>query len=122
MLLRLPLASLRFATFLPSFLFVLPGYFTGPLAMKALAKRNEEEGHSQFKAIAGGLGIGLNVVSLFALLWKLQSAGFYNVPRAGSTLGKVVQVLGATYLSTSLLLRWHNLLVKGALCWWRRFL
>ncbi|RXW13628.1 hypothetical protein EST38_g12226 [Candolleomyces aberdarensis] len=112
-LLRLPLAFLRFAAFLPSFLFVLPGYFTGPLAMKALAKRNEEEGYSQFKAIAGGLGISLNVASLFALLWKLQSAGFYNVPRAGSTLAKVVQVLGATYLCTSLLLRWHNLLVKA---------
>ncbi|KAJ3508497.1 hypothetical protein NMY22_g16594 [Coprinellus aureogranulatus] len=107
---RLPLTLLRFAAFLPSLIFVLPAYFTGPLADRLLAKPDEEEGHAQFKAIAGGLGIGANMALLFGILWKVGPFG--SLWDTGK-LRKLVHVLAATYFCTSVLMRWHNLLVKA---------
>jgi glycerol-3-phosphate O-acyltransferase/dihydroxyacetone phosphate acyltransferase len=109
----LPLSTLRFAAFLPPLLFVFPAYFTGPLADGLLAKPDEEEGHAQFKAIVGGLGLGVNISLLFGLLWKLQDLGTWGGLWATDKVKKIIQVLGTTYLCTSLLVRWHNLLVKG---------
>ncbi|KAF6760508.1 glycerol-3-phosphate O-acyltransferase [Ephemerocybe angulata] len=113
MLTRLPLAVLKFTLFFPSLLFVLPGYFTGPLAKRLLAKPEEEEGFSQFKAIAGGLGVGANIALLFGALWRFQDAGYYAGAGASHKLGRIAQTLGVTYLGATLLMRWHNLLVKG---------
>lgn len=119
MVARFPLAIIRFVAFLPSLLFVLPAYVTGPLADKLLAKPDEEEGHAQFKAIAGGLGIGANVSLLFGALWKLRAIGIHGTLTATSKFKRLVQVLLTTYLCTSLLMRWCSLLVKGVLlpCW-----
>ncbi|TEB30908.1 hypothetical protein FA13DRAFT_1764336 [Coprinellus micaceus] len=109
----LPFSTLRFAAFLPPLLFVFPAYFTGPLADGLLAKPDEEEGHAQFKAIVGGLGLGVNISLLFGLLWKLQDPGTWGGLWATDKVKKIIQVLGTTYLCTSLLVRWHNLLVKA---------
>ncbi|KAF5339816.1 hypothetical protein D9611_009144 [Ephemerocybe angulata] len=91
MLTRLPLAVFQFTLFFPSLLFVLPGYFTGPLAKK----------------------VGANIALLFGALWRFQDAGHYAGAWASHKLGRIARTLGLTYLGATLLMRWHNLLVKG---------
>ncbi|KAJ3524857.1 hypothetical protein NMY22_g10822 [Coprinellus aureogranulatus] len=115
---HLPLAIIRFAAFLPSLIFVLPAYFTGPLADRLIAKPDEEEGHAQFKAIAGGLGLGANMALLFGILWKVGPFGsLWDTSR----FRKLVHVLAATYVCTSVLMRWHNFLVEANYTELKRF-
>lgn len=54
----------RFIFFLPPLLAHIPAYLTGSLASRFLATRGEEEGQAQFKAIFGGLGLGLGYSSV----------------------------------------------------------
>ncbi|KDQ23397.1 hypothetical protein PLEOSDRAFT_1049000 [Pleurotus ostreatus PC15] len=59
----------RALCFLPPFLVHRPAYIFGTLAARFLAKREEEEGQTQFKAIFGGFGSGL---SYGLVTWRLS--------------------------------------------------
>ncbi|KAJ7594960.1 hypothetical protein C8J56DRAFT_928097 [Mycena floridula] len=58
-ILSLPKAVFQTALFIPPFLLHLPGYIIGNLTMKCLATPGEEEGEAQYRAIGGGIGLGL---------------------------------------------------------------
>jgi glycerol-3-phosphate O-acyltransferase/dihydroxyacetone phosphate acyltransferase len=61
----------RAILFLPPLLAHIPAYLLGRLSVRLLATRGEEEGVAQFKAVFGGLGMGLSYtgISLGLLTW-----------------------------------------------------
>jgi glycerol-3-phosphate O-acyltransferase / dihydroxyacetone phosphate acyltransferase len=69
--------------FLPPLLVHIPAYVLGRLSVRLLATPGEEEGEAQFKAVFGGLGMGLSYtgVSLGLMTWLAKSSKGIVNPR-----------------------------------------
>ncbi|KAF7419297.1 hypothetical protein PC9H_001884 [Pleurotus ostreatus] len=125
----------RALCFLPPFLVHRPAYIFGTLAARFLAKREEEEGQAQFKAIFGGFGSGL---SYGFVTWRLSkwlqgiasgTQGVFLSTRPGlfsalryvggvlagqeGALKRTITLAGLFYGVSWILVRWHNSLVDS---------
>ncbi|KAG5653204.1 hypothetical protein H0H81_001755 [Sphagnurus paluster] len=107
-ILKFPLALTSLLLFTPSLLLYIPAYATGALAVRMFVRRGEKEAEAQFKAVFGGLGLGLSLGVMGALL---KSAGLAAAWLPISGVQRIASVLGATYGGVWLLVRWHNTLV-----------
>jgi glycerol-3-phosphate O-acyltransferase/dihydroxyacetone phosphate acyltransferase len=120
-----------------------PSYLTGTLAARFLATRGEEEGQAQFKTIAGRIGIGFgtfgvawwlirrfvrlgkgdvdaglsvgwnggrNVVNMVKVFGAVLSGGEHGFV---GRLKKILELLCVAYVTTWVLVTWHNWLVDG---------
>lgn len=107
----LPLAFTLFIAFIPALLFHIPGYIASHVAARVLYTPGEEETEAQYRAVGGGLGIGLGVLLILGWFWirgVLTDWGF---------LGGVKGIIGLSllvYTSVYVLVKWHLMLVKGA--------
>ncbi|KAG5219396.1 acyltransferase [Salix suchowensis] len=127
----------------PAFLVHRPAYVFGTLAAHFLAKREEEEGQAQFKAIFGGFGSGL---SYGLVTWRLSKwlqgitsgtqgvflstgPGLFSALRyvggvlAGQegTLKRTITLAGLFYGVSWILVRWHNSLIDRLVASFRVF-
>lgn len=107
----LPLSLIRFVAFVPAFMFHIPGYISSHVVARALYTPGEEETEAQYRAVGGGLGIGLGVLVILGWLWikgVLTNWGF---------LGGIKGIIGLSllvYASVYVLVKWHLMLVEGA--------
>lgn len=79
--------------------------------VRALRWPGHEETEAEYRAIGGGIGIGLSIVGILAKLWRtgvLAESGF---------LDSVKGIFGlsvAVYASVYVLVKWHLSLVQRA--------
>src|SRR5262249_43205714 len=64
-----PVALVQFFAFLPAFLFHLPGYIIGQVAMRMLSGPGEAETKAEYRAVGGGIGIIFSVLIALGWLW-----------------------------------------------------
>lgn len=110
--------------FIPPLFSYAPSYLLSYLSGKYIAQKGEEEGQAQYKAVIGGVGLGVHWAILSKLFggraldwsvniakkWAHESvAGVLERVRDGGRTGKLVLLFGLGYL----MVKWHNLLVKG---------
>lgn len=125
----------RALCFLPPFLVHRPAYIFSTLAARFLAKREEEEGQAQFKAIFGGFGSGL---SYGLVTWRLSkwlqgiasgTQGVFLSTRPGlfsafryvggvlagqeGALKRTITLASLFYGVSWILVRWHNSLIDS---------
>jgi len=128
--------------FLPMFILHLPAYITGWLAARVLTKPKEEETKAQFKAIFGGLGMGLSYTIVIRTVLKVMHGRGENgtrwlaemlpqffikiltalrqrLPENEGLLQKLIGTVVVAVGTISILWKWHNFLVKGNLERWR---
>ncbi|KAF9447368.1 hypothetical protein P691DRAFT_776198 [Macrolepiota fuliginosa MF-IS2] len=105
-----PLALVWFVAFFPTFLFHIPGYIVSWLLLRAFGSPREEETHAEYRAIGGGLGIGLSTISILGVLWGMGALTQLGL------LGLSISV----YTSVYILCKWHLLLIKRNLRQFRR--
>ncbi|KAF8066653.1 glycerol-3-phosphate-1-acyltransferase [Lyophyllum atratum] len=113
---RVPLAFCSILLFVPPMLLHIPAYLTGSLAGRFLAAKGEDEAKAQFKAIFGGVGLGISAGVVLRVLRKISwfTRPSDAVGEVGGVLGGVkrtLQLLGLTYSSVYLLIKLHNAMV-----------
>ena len=115
MLSSLPSSLIRLILFTPPLLFYLPGYINGYIAGQLLGVPGEEESFAQYKAIGGLLGIATNLAIILGILWRVTGFGYFVLPGEGplSLLRHLIGLAGTIYCSVIVLIKWHDLLVKG---------
>ncbi|KAJ6619729.1 hypothetical protein B0H10DRAFT_1143530 [Mycena sp. CBHHK59/15] len=111
--LRFTLAVLRtglnpsFLLFLPSLIAHIPAYLFAGLASRYLAPPGEEESQAQFKAILGGIGVGLGTGTTAYWLTKLAAASKSLLLSNGGIRSK----LFLWFFTAWILVKWHRILV-----------
>ncbi|KAG6839984.1 hypothetical protein C0991_009862 [Blastosporella zonata] len=118
---RMPIAFLNLLLFLPPMLLHISAYLMGHIAPRVLVEKGEVEGQAQFKAIFGGVGLGIGVAAVLRVLRKSVGLGpLWNFATGGPAqeglvggLRRTIGALGVAYSSVYLLVRWHNALVYG---------
>lgn len=118
------------------FILHLPAYITGWLAARVLTKPKEEETKAQFKAIFGGLGMGLSYTIVIRTVLKVMHGRGENgtrwlaemlpqffikiltalrqrLPENEGLLQKLIGTVVVAVGTISILWKWHNFLVKG---------
>ncbi|KAF8132536.1 acyltransferase, partial [Boletus edulis] len=105
--------------FLPMFVLYLPMYIASWLAVRFLTKPDEEEAKAQFKAVFGGLGIGLSYGVVTRIVFRtLMPVGGKDWIAIFPTffiaaIGVLVGMVAVTVGTVRILWKWHNSLVKG---------
>lgn len=102
-----PIALIRFLAFVPTFLFHIPGYIVSQIVLRALYTPGEEETEAQYRAVGGGVGIGLGVLGVMGWLW---AKGFLG---EGFGIKRIIGLSILVYASVYVLVQWHLMLVRG---------
>ncbi|KAJ7170667.1 glycerol-3-phosphate-1-acyltransferase [Mycena crocata] len=96
-----------FLLYIPAFISHLPAYLLAALGSKYLAPAGEEESQAQFKAILGGLGIGLGAGT--SSYWITRVAKLFDTRL---NAGGIRSQLLLWSLTAWTLIKWHSLLVE----------